>query len=464
MTTTSMHAQFSSRMAFLLAAIGTAVGLGNLWKFPYTLGEAGGAAFVAIYLASILFVALPVMLSEMIIGRRGRLSPPQALRKLATESGRGAAAAWAGLGWAGIVGVFIVLSFFSVVAGWSLAYLLKALTGSFNGLTPAEAGAMFGDFLSRPWELSGWHALFMAITAVTVSRGINAGIEKALNLLMPALAVLLLGMVAYGMLAGDFGAAVNYLFVPRPEQVNFRVALEALGQAFFSVNVGIGSVLVYSAYLPDKVSLPRSALIVAAGDTAVALLAGLAIFPIVFQYGLDPAEGPGLIFVTLSTAFGQMQGGSVVGALFFLLVFVAALTSAIGMLELMTSRAEETPGLKRWFMAPLIGVAAFCFGLLTVWSFNWLASIHPLAVIPRFANSTIFDLLDFSVSNVIMPLGGMLYALFAGWWMSSKVTRGELDLPDWTYRLWLLFVRFLAPAAIALVFIVNLLPPGTEQA
>jgi NSS family neurotransmitter:Na+ symporter len=460
MATTTVHEQFSSRVAFLLAAIGTAVGLGNLWKFPYTLGQAGGSAFVVLYLMAILFIATPVMLSEMIVGRRARLSPPQALRRLAGDSGRGGGTAWAALGWAGMAGVFIVLSFFSVVAGWSLAYLTKALTGQFTGLTPAAAGEMFDAFLSRPLELVFWHALFMAVTAYTVSRGINAGIERAVNLLMPALAILLVGMVGYGMVAGDFATAVEYLFVPRPEQLNFRVALEAIGQAFFSVNVGIGSVLVYSAYLPDKVNLPRSAVIVAAGDTAVALLAGLAIFPIVFQYGLDPAGGPGLIFVTLSTAFGQMAGGTVVGALFFLLVFVAALTSAIGMLELMTSRAEEAPGLSRGVMAPLLAAAAFAFGMLTVWSFNWLADVHPLGFIPRFEGKTLFDLLDFSVSNVIMPLGGMLYALFAGWWLSSAVTREELELPPWLFSAWQLFVRFLAPAAIAAVFVFNLLPAG----
>jgi NSS family neurotransmitter:Na+ symporter len=459
MTTAAPHAQFSSRLAFLLAAIGTAVGLGNLWKFPYTLGQAGGAAFVALYLAAIVFIAIPVMLSEMIIGRRSRLSPPQALRRLATTSGRGAGAAWSLLGWAGIVGVFIVLSFFSVVAGWSLAYLIKAMTGAFVDLSPEGAGAMFGELLSHPWQLVFWHALFMSATAFTVSRGITSGIERAVTMLMPALALLLLLMVGYGMAAGDFGAAIDYLFVPRLDQITYRVALDAMGQAFFSVNVGIGAVLVYAAYLPDNVNLPRSAVIVAAGDTAVALLAGLAIFPIVFQYGLDPAEGPGLIFVTLSTAFGQMPAGSIVGALFFLLVFVAALTSSIGMLELMTSRAEESPRLNRAVMAPVIAAAAGVFGLLTVWSFNVLSDVHPLGAIPRFADKTVFDLLDFTVSNVIMPLGGMLYALFAGWWLSSRVTREELELPPWMYSLWQLFVRFVAPIAIAMVFVFNLLPP-----
>ncbi|MEO0974720.1 MAG: sodium-dependent transporter, partial [Pseudomonadota bacterium] len=376
------HEHFSSRLAFLLAAIGTAVGLGNLWKFPYTLGQSGGAAFVALYLIAIVLIATPIMLSEMIIGRRSGLSPPQALRQLAGDRG---GAAWALLGWAGIVAVFIVLSFFSVVAGWSLAYLTKALTGAFVNLDADGANAMFGQFLSRPAELIFWHALFMAITGFTVSRGITGGIERALKLLMPALAALLVFMVLYGVFAGDFATALNYLFVPRPEQINFDVALDALGQAFFSVNVGIGSVLVYSAYLPANVHLPKAALIVAAGDTAVALLAGLAIFPIVFQYGINPAQGPELIFVALSTAFGQMAGGSIVGAVFFLLVFVAALTSAIGMLELMTSRAEETPGLSRTAMAPVIAAGAFVFGLLTVFSFNLLGNFHPLDFIPRFA-------------------------------------------------------------------------------
>lgn len=453
-TPSAPHELFRSRLGFLLAAIGTAVGLGNLWKFPYTLGQSGGAAFVVLYLLAIVFIATPIMLSEMIVGRRGRLSPPQALRKLAGERG---GAAWALLGWAGIIAVFIVFSFFSVVAGWSLAYLTKALTGAFASLDPDSAGAMFGDFLSHPLQLIVWHGLFAAITGLTVARGITSGIERAINVLMPTLFVLLLFMVAYGLVAGDFAGAMSYLFVPRLEQVTFPVALDALGQAFFSVNVGVGSVLVYSAYLPPKVHLPRSALIIAGGDTLVALLAGLAIFPIVFQYGIDPASGPELIFVALSTAFAQMPGGSIVGALFFLLVFVAALTSAIGMLELLTSRAEETPGLKRAVMAPVFAAAGFAFGLLTVFSFNVLAGFHPLAAIPRFEGKTIFDLLDFLVSNVMMPLGGMCYALFAGWWLSTAITREELELNETLFRLWLVFTRFIAPLAIGLVFVFNLL-------
>lgn len=451
------HEHFSSRLGFLLAAIGTAVGLGNLWKFPYTLGQSGGAAFVLLYVLAVVFVATPIMLSEMIVGRRTGLSPPQALRALAGPG----AGAWAVLGWLGIATVFVVLSFFSVVAGWSLAYLGKALGGGFTGLSAAGARQMFADLLASPGQMILWHGVFAAVTAFTVARGITGGIERAVKVLMPALTLLLLCMVGYGMVAGDFATALRYLFVPRPEQLSFAVALEALGQAFFSVNVGVGSVLVYSAYLPPRVNLPRSALWIAAGDTLVALVAGLAIFPIVFRYGIDPAAGPELIFVALSTAFGQMPGvaGSVIGALFFLLVFVAALTSSIAMLELMTSRAEENPKLRRPMMAPVLAAAAFAFGLLTVFSFNLLRDFPAaLAAVPWLRGETLFKLLDFAVTKVAMPLGGMGYAIFAGWWLSRAVTREELELGPRLHALWRVFTRWVAPVAIGLVFVFGLKP------
>ena len=275
----SPHENWSSRLGFLLAAIGAAVGLGNIWKFPYMLGSNGGAAFVLVYIFAIALIATPVMIGEMILGRRGRMSAPNTLKKIAGEVG--ASPNWKYLGWLGIVALFLVLSFFSVVAGWSLAYIVKTASGALSGMTPAEVGAEFADFQSKPMVLIGWHAVFMAATVFIVSRGIKAGIEKAVTLMMPALFVMLIGLVIYGMVAGDFTQAVNFLFKPDFSKLTPEVTLAAFGQAFFSVNVGIGALLTYSAYLPDDVDLVKSSIIIAVGDTLVALLAGMMIFPIV---------------------------------------------------------------------------------------------------------------------------------------------------------------------------------------
>ena len=253
MQSESVHEHFSSRWGFLLAAIGAAVGLGNIWKFPYMLGSNGGAAFVLVYILAIALVATPVMIGEMLLGRHGRMSAPGTLKKIAIEAR--ASPSWKYLGWLGIVALFLVLSFFSVIGGWSIAYIFKTASGAFSGSTPAEVDGVFNEFLHRPTVLIGWHALFMAATVFIVSRGVKAGIEKAVTFMMPALFLMLIGLVIYGMFAGDFSQAVNYLFKPDFSKLTPEVILSAFGQAFFSVNVGIGALLTYAAYLPDDVDL-----------------------------------------------------------------------------------------------------------------------------------------------------------------------------------------------------------------
>jgi NSS family neurotransmitter:Na+ symporter len=448
---TGSHESWSSRLAFLMAAIGAAVGLGNIWKFPYTLGSSGGSAFVLVYVVAIFVVATPIMIAEMVMGRRGRMSAPNTIRKLASQAG--ASRAWQGLGWMGLVAVFLVLSFFSVVAGWSLAYVIKLASGEFSGVSAAEAGRIFGEFLQRPGQMIFWHGSFMAITVYIVAAGINSGIEKAVNVLMPGLFLILAGLLFYALMTPGAGEALEFLFVPDFSKLTGDVLLAAVGQAFFSVNVGIGAVLTYSAYLPAKVDIPRSAAIIALGDTAVALLAGLVIFPIVFSNGLDPASGPGLIFVTLSAAFATMPGGSFVGAVFFIFVFVAALTSSIAMMEMMVSRAEESPRASRKSMAYLIGLTVFLFGLLTVFSQNIWADLKVPSGVPGVGGLGIFDVLDFIVTKLLLPVGGMLYALFAGWVLSSEEVASELGLPRRAHDALRFVTRYVAPGAIAIIFI-----------
>ena len=452
---TTKSDNWSGKFAFILASVGAAVGLGNIWKFPYTLGSSGGSAFVLIYVLAILLVATPIMLSEMLIGRHARQSAPSAMRKVALEVGSGGY--WQIVGWMGLLALLFVLSFYSVIAGWTIAYLVKSISGGLIGLSPQEVGRDFGDFLHDPKWMIVWHLFFTAGTVFIVSRGIRLGLERLVVILMPALFFMLIALVIYSGITGEFARTLDFLFSVDLTKVTPAVVLAAVGQAFFSVNVGVGCVLTYSAYLPDDVNLFRSAISVSFGDTLVALLAGLAIFPIVFAHGLNPSEGPGLIFVTLSTAFAAMTGGSVVATLFFLMLLFAALTSSISMLETMTARACEIRGLSRPVAASAIGSVTFVLGLITVFSFSSWETVYPLGQFAIFANKTPFDLIDYAVSNVLMPVGGMLYALFAGWWVSRKIQVNQLGVGDGViFKLWLALVRLVAPLAIAAVFVFNL--------
>jgi NSS family neurotransmitter:Na+ symporter len=449
------HEHWSNRFAFLMASIGAAVGLGNIWKFPYTLGSSGGSGFLIVYLFAVILIAAPIMVAEMVIGREGKQSAPNSMRVLA-ERYR-ATRLWAWVGWMGLLGSFIVLSFYSVIAGWAMDYIFKSASGALEGLTPGGSAAVFDHVLSSPVEMAIWHFLFMASTVFIVGRGIKSGIEKAVNWMMPALFMMLVGLVIYAAIEGDFAAAVDYLFTPDFSKITPGVALAAVGQAFFSLSVGFGMILTYASYLPEDVSLPRSTFIIAAGDTLVAVLAGLAMFPIIFAHGLDPAAGPGLLFVTMSTAFGQMAGGTFVATAFFVLIFVAALTSSIAILETMTARAEESAGLPRPRAAALVGGGAFILGLATVFSFNVWQDVRPLGFLEAFETKSIFDVLDYSVTNVLLPLGGMLFSIFAGWVMSRDSTVKELGLGDgFAYKAWLFLARIVAPVAVGIVFIANL--------
>jgi NSS family neurotransmitter:Na+ symporter len=452
---TNTSESWSGRLAFILASIGAAVGLGNIWRFPYTLGSSGGSAFVLVYVTAILFVATPIMISEMIIGRHARASAPTALSKVAQDSG--SSRHWGLLGWVGLFALFLVLSFYSVVAGWTAAYLVKSANGSISGLSADEVAAGFGDFTHNSGQVIFWHFLFTAITIFIVSRGVKIGLERVVRVLMPALFVTLLALVINSAFVGDFATAIDFLFTADLSKLTPVVVLAAVGQAFFSVNVGIGAVLTYSSYLPQDVNIFRSSIIVALGDTLVALLAGLAIFPIVFANNLDPGGGPGLIFVTLSTAFAKMPAGSLIGAGFFLMLVFAALTSSISMLETMTARAIEVRGVTRTKAVVAIGTGTFLVGLITVFSFSAWENVYLLDAIPIFAGKTPYDLIDYLVSNVLMPLGGMLYALFAGWWLSKDTSIYEMGVGDGAiFKLWLLLVRVVAPLAVAAIFVFNL--------
>ena len=446
---------WSSRFAFILAATGSAVGLGNIWKFPYITGENGGGAFVLVYLLCIALIGLPIMMAEVVIGRRGGHNPITSMGNLAAKAG--VSSAWKGLGWLGVIASFIILSFYSVIGGWAVSYVGSSASGAFAGADAEAIGNLFGGLLGSPSTLLLWHSLFMLLVMVVVARGVRAGLEKATTWLMPALFVLLLMLVGYAATTDNFAQGFSFLFSPDFSKLSTAGLLTAMGHAFFTLSLGMGVMMVYGAYLPKNVSIARVSITVALMDTLVALLAGLAIFPIVFANGLEPGAGPGLIFQTLPLAFGQMPGGTLFGTLFFVLLVFAAWTSAISLLEPVVAWVEEHQGISRVTSTLVAGVAIWALGILSILSLNDWADLHPLGMFPMFAGKTLFDLLDFLTANIMLPLGGLLIALFVGWALGRDAVREELGLSDsGAFRLWHALLRYVTPVGVLVVFVYNL--------
>lgn len=449
----SIHGQWSSRLAFILAATGSAVGLGNIWKFPYIAGESGGGAFVLIYVLCVAAIGVPIMMAEVLIGRRGRQSPINTMRTLAEEEGR--RPAWQYLGWGGVVAGFLILSYYSVIAGWALAYVFRSGSGVFTGVTADGATSIFVDFINDPERLLAWHTIFMVMTTVVVARGVQSGLEQAVRFLMPALFALLLVLVGYAMSTDHFMAGIHFLFDADFSRVTPDVVLTAMGQAFFTLSLGMGAIMVYGSYLPKDASIARTSMIIATMDTLVALLAGLAIFPIVFANGLPPSSGPGLIFTTLPIAFGNMAGGQFFGTLFFVLLVFAAWSSAISLIEPAVAYLVENRGMNRVMAAAATGIASWLLGILTVLSFNHWAFRFEFG--GQVKENGIFDILDILTANIMLPLGGVAIAIFAAWAMTKESTMDELAVGKGTaYWIWRVLVRFVAPVAVLLVFL-NLL-------
>jgi NSS family neurotransmitter:Na+ symporter len=438
--------KWSGRIGFMLATVGSAVGIGSIWKFPYEVGSNGGSAFVAFYILGLALVVVPLMFAEFAIGHRGRGDP---VSSIAAVAGNPANGRWWGL--AGLVGIltgFLILSFYAVIGGWTLAYAVHTAVGGLPPARPAAVQAQYDALLGAPMRMLGYHALFVAATAGIVSRGVAGGIEAACKVLMPLLTALMLMLAAYAIVEGDLTAALTFLFQLDLARVTPQVALEALGLGFFSIGVGLGLMITYAAYSGAGINLKEIAVVSVLADTAISLLAGLAVFPIVFAYGLDPASGSGLVFVTLPLAFAQMPLGTLAACGFYVLLFVAALASAISMLELVVALLMRRFGLRRGTATALAGSVCFLAGIPTVLSFNLWASWYPLGSVARFASATVFDLLDYLTSNVLLPLGGLAIALFAGWAVPDRMLVEELDLSPVGGRILRIILRYIAPAAI----------------
>ena len=448
----SIHGQWSSRLAFILAATGSAVGLGNIWKFPYIAGENGGGAFVLVYLLCIAVIGIPIMMAEVLVGRRGRQSPINTMRTLAAEEG--ASRFWKLLGWAGVLAGFLILSYYSVIAGWAMSYVFRTGSGLFTGLTADGVQSIFNNLISDPERLLAWHTLFMVMTMIIVARGVRSGLEKAVKLLMPILFVILFVLVGYALNSGAFDEGVKFLFQPDFGAITANGVLIAMGHAFFTLSLGMGAIMVYGSYLPGDASIAKTSIAVSLMDTTVALLAGLAIFPIVFANGLEPGAGPGLIFQTLPIAFGHMQYGAFFGMLFFILLVFAAWSSSISLIEPAVAWLVENKGMTRVYASIVAGFATWAMGLLTVLSFNLWSDVKLLSMIEVFEDYTLFDLLDYLTANIMLPLGGLLIAVFAAWKMSRASSVDELGMGDrFFYRLWRFLVRYITPVAVIIVFL-----------
>ena len=445
---TSIHGQWSSRWIFILAATGSAVGLGNIWRFPYITAEHGGGAFVLIYLVCIVLVGVPIMMSEIMLGRRGRQSPIHTMESLAEEEGH--SRHWRLVGVLGVFAGFFILTFYSIVAGWTLAYILRALSGMFDQASAQQTQDIFAALVSDPERLLAWHTLFMIMTVFVVSRGVKKGLESAVRYLMPALFLLLLFLVVYSMTTPGFSKALSYLFKPDFSQVGPSTILVALGQAFFSLSLGMGAIMTYGSYLSERASIPATTGYIVVMDTCVALLAGLAIFPIMFSYGLQPeAGGPGLIFQILPIAFGQMAYGRILAVIFFTLLMFAAWTSALSILEPITAWLVEKTGYSRVWAAISAGVVAWILGIGSLLSLNLWSEA-------KLFGMTFFGLMEHLSVNIMLPVGGLLIAVFAGWFMAKSSSFDELKLNKNAYLAWKVAAMFIAPAGVILILLQKL--------
>lgn len=430
---------WSSRLGFVLAAAGSAVGLGNVWKFPYITGVYGGGAFVLVYLAAVALVGIPILVAEILIGRRARKDPVGAMRAAG-------GAAWAGVGWLGVGTSFVILSYYSVVAGWTLAYAARAAGGGFAGQTPAAIAALFDTFLADPVRQLFWHACFMVLVVAIVVGGVAKGLERWNKVLMPALLAILLTLFVVALRSPGAAEGWRFMFHTDFHKLTGKAWLEALGHSFFTLSLGMGAMLTYGSYLSTKTDLLASAVVIGLLDTAVALVAGLVIFPVCFTFGLQPAAGPGLIFKTLPVAFAQMAGGELFAFLFFLLLAFAALSSAISLLEVAVAYFVDERGWPRPRATLGMGGAIFLMGIPSALSFSRLSSLH------LYPGMTIFDSFDTVATNYLLPLGGLGIALVAGWRLARPVVREEFRNPR-LFRYWYFAIRFVAPVAVVVILL-----------
>ncbi|HEY9210750.1 MAG TPA: sodium-dependent transporter [Methylotenera sp.] len=442
---THHRSTWRNRWTFMLATAGSAIGLGNIWKLPYMIGVNGGSAFVLVFIACILVVGIPLMMTEILLGRRAQKNPFNGIEALAIEAK--ASPHWKLLGGMGMLTGLLILSFYSVIGGWVLYFITEATKGSFVGIEATQSTANFNNLLASPLTLLFWHTVFMCLTMGVVARGVNSGLEKANNILIPALFVILLILLGYSMSVGDMQAAYHFMFSLDFSKITPVAVLSALGHAFFSLSLGMGSVMVYGSYLQRHVSIARTTIYIALADTMLGLLVGLAIYALVFANNLAPNAGPGLIFQTLPIAFGHMPWGSLIATLFFMLVAFAAWTSAISLVEPTIAWIVENTTISRKVSATTLGFAVWLLGIAVVLSFNDWQHVKIIFGL------NIFETLDKLTSTILLPLGGLLMAIFAGYFMKRDHVQDELNLDNRGFKLWRITNNYISPIAIIAVFL-----------
>ena len=428
---------WSTRFGFVLAAAGSAVGLGNIWKFPYITGVYGGGAFVLVYLGCVLIVGLPLMIAELVIGRRAQENPVGAFQKLHREG-----SPWKSVGWLGVLSGFVILSYYSVVAGWALAYIFESAAG-FSG-TPAEIQGQFAELVGSPSRSVLWHTIFMALTVGIVLGGVKRGIERWSKILMPALVLILLGLMFYGLFATHGGGkALSFLFAPNFSELTGEGFLSALGHAFFTLSLGMGAMITYGSYMGREGRIVRDAITISILDTVIALLAGIAIFSLVFSYGLEPNAGTGLIWETLPVLFADT--GQLVSVPFFILLSFAALSSSISLLEVVVSYFIDKRGWSRARATLTMGILIYAIGVP--------CALSSLKLVYGGWESGFFNLFDVVSTNYMLPIGGLLTCVFVAWTVKDKVRSEEFGSSGLTYRVWVLLIRFVTPVAVAVVLL-----------
>lgn len=439
---------FGSKLGIIAAAAGSAIGLGNIYRFPCELGNNGGAAFLLVYLIVVVFLGIPVMLSELVIGRRGQSNAVGAFKKLAPKS------AWPIVGYMGVLCGFIIFAFYSTISGWTLEYIVKSVSNSFQGKDLAAMEQDFSNFHDMGWRNVMWQAIFIFLTGFVVFKGVQNGIERYAKILMPVLLVIL---VILGVRSATLPGAKDglvFLFKPDFSKITGKVLISALGQGFFSLSLGMGALITYGSYIKKDDNLTSTAFSVVLSDTLIALLAGIVIFPAAFSFGINPQAGMGLVFNTIPMIFNQMMGGYWFCIIFFVLLAIAALTSTISLLEVVVAYLSEELHIKRQWATVLACVATMLIGSFASLSLKSNTSL-------AFGGRTVFDWMDFISSNILLPLGGVLIVLFVGWKLGKshffdEVTNsGKLKSP--LKRIILFIIRYLAPLAIIVIFISGLI-------
>ncbi|MGH8250582.1 MAG: sodium-dependent transporter [Steroidobacteraceae bacterium] len=449
---TGTHVEtWSSNVAFYLSVAGAAVGLGTLWRFPFLAGQHGGGLFVLVFVAASVLIAVPLLVAEFMIGRRGGPNVPLAAGRVAVASGR--SSRWAAIGVLGTLAISLIMTYYSVIGGWVLAYVADYVGGATAGLTHAEITARFNALLADPWRLTIWHAAFMAATLAISAAGLHRGIELANKIMLPGLFIILLGLAAYALRQGDAGRAIGFLTQVDFSRLSGELVLAAVGQAFFATGVGMAIMIAYGSHVAAATSLPRSAMVVTVSIILASVLASVLIFPLVFASGVDPTHGPQLAFVVLPSIFIDMPGGGIVGALFFLLLAFAALSSSIAGLDPAGGWLMERFGLKRVPAVTIVAAVGWFFGLAMVLSFNHWSDVHPLAAIARFREATIFDVTDAFASNVLLPVGALLTSLFVGWRVDRQVIAAEFGSNPRVAAILSVLLRYICPIAIAAVLV-----------